>query len=141
METRGLFDLATRIDPPVATGGFVSARDKTPKGYLNFSFFINPLDNGYQHRLVNNLYATANLDYQGSESDLVFRTGAVYSIPRKIIIFRFYGGGGLQYSRNLGYQFPYLTVGTRYLFLFSEIIHPIETRAKPAYRFGFSIKF
>ena len=125
----------------VLAGGFVSGKDKAPKGYLNFSFFINPLDIGYQHRLVDNLYGTVNLDYQGSDSDLLFRTGAVYLIPRKIIIFRFYGGGVLQYSRNFGYDYPYLTVGTRFLFLFTEIIHPIESRAKPEYKFGFSVKF
>jgi len=122
-------------------GGIVSAKDRAPKGYLNFSFLINPLDIGYQHRFVDNLYGTANLDYQGSETDLKFRAGAVYLIPRKIIIFRFYGGGGLQYSRNQGYQYPYLAVGTRFLFLFSEIIHPIESQATPEYRLGFSIKF
>lgn len=125
----------------VLVGSTVSAKARTPNGYLNFSFFINPLDIGYQHRVVDNLYGTANLDYRGSDSDLIFRTGAVYSIPRKIIIFRFYAGGGLQYSRNIGYQYPYLTVGTRYLFLFSEIIHPIESHATPEYRLGFSIKF
>ncbi len=125
----------------ILMGGILSAKERTPKGYLNFSFFINPLDIGYQHRLVDNLYATANLDYQGSDSDLKFRTGAVYSIPRKIIIFRFYGGGGFQYSRNQGYQYPYLAVGTRFLFLFSEILHPIESHATPEYRLGFSVKF
>jgi hypothetical protein len=125
----------------VLVGSIVSAKDRAPKGYLNFSFFINPLDIGYQHRLVDNLYGTANLDYQGSDSDLKLRTGGVYLIPRKIIIFRFYGGGGFQYSRNQGYQYPYLTVGTRFLFLFSEIIHPLENQAQPEYRLGFSVKF
>ena len=125
----------------ILIGGLVSAKDRAPKGYLNFSFFINPLDIGYQHRLVDNLYGTANLDYQGSETDLKFRTGAVYLIPRKIIVFRLYGGGGIQYSRNHGYQYPYLTVGTRFLFLFTEIIHPFESGATPEYRLGFSITF
>ena len=125
----------------VLVGGVVSAKESAPKGYLNFSFFINPLDIGYKHRLVDRLYGTVNLDYQSSESDLKFRSGAVYMIPRKILIFRLYGGGGFQYSRNHGYQYPYVAVGTHFLFLFSEIIHPIQSQATPEYRFGFSIKF
>lgn len=125
----------------VLVGGILSAKKSAPKGYLNFSFFINPLDIGYKHRLVDYLYGTVNLDYQSSESDLKFRTGAVYFIPRKILIFRFYGGGGFQYSRNQGYQYPYVSVGTHFLFLFSEVIHPIERKSTPEYRFGFNIKF
>jgi len=124
-----------------ATGFASKKRDCTPGHFLTFSCFINPVNIGYKHRLSENIYATANLDYRSSINDLEFQTGAVYLIPRKILIFQLYGGGGVQLSRNEGYQYPFLTVGTNFLFLFTEIIHPLENRMEPKYRLGFSFKF
>jgi len=122
--------------------GFARERKHSSPGhFLTFSFFINPVNIGYKHRISDNVYATVNLDYRRSISDLEFQTGAVYLIPRKILIFQLYGGGGFQISRNEGYQYPYLTVGTNFLFLFTEIIHPLENGKEPKYRFGFSFKF
>ena len=121
-----------------------TARERKPSApghFLTFSFFINPVNIGYKHRLSDNFYATANLHYRRSITDLELQTGAVYLIPRKIIIFTLYGGGGIQFSRNEGYQYPYLIVGTNFLFLFTEIIHPLESGKEPNYRFGFSFKF
>jgi len=112
-----------------------------PNHFLTFSFFINPVNIGYKHRVSDNIYATANLDYRSSINDLEFQAGAVYLIPRKILIFTLYGGGGLQASRNEGFQYPYVTIGTNFLFLFTEIIHPLESGMEPDYRFGFSFKF
>jgi len=87
------------------------------------------------------VYATGNLDYRQSVDDLEFQAGAVYMFPVKILIFRLYTGGGYQFSRNEGYQYPYVTVGTNFLFLFSEVIYPMETATDPKYRFGLSFKF
>lgn len=116
-------------------------RDSSPNNFLTFSFFLKPVSFGYKLRLFNNFYATGNMDYQKSTSDLEFQAGAVYLFPVKIIIFRFYAGGGYQLSRNEGYQYPYVMVGTNFIFLFSEVIYPMETRMDPKYRFGLSIKF
>ena len=124
-----------------ATGFARGRKHSTPGHFLTFSFFINPVNIGYKHRLSDNVYATANLDYRSSITDLELQTGAVYLVPRKILIFQLYGGGGIQLSRNEGYQYPYLTVGTNFLFLFTEIIHPLEKGMEPKYRFGFSFKF
>jgi len=76
-----------------------------------------------------------------SVNDLEFQASAVYMFPVKILIFRLYTGGGYQFSRNEGYQYPYVTVGTNFLFLFSEVIYPMETATDPKYRFGLSFKF
>jgi hypothetical protein len=81
------------------------------------------------------------MDYVSSASDLEFQTGALYIIPKKILIFQFYGGAGLQFSRNTGYQYPYINLGTRFLFLFSEVIHPLRHGTQPRYRFGLSFSF
>lgn len=112
-----------------------------PDNYLTFTFFVNPIGIGLKHHLGSNVYATGNLDYRDAISDLQFRTGAVYFFPVKILIFQFFTGGGIQLSRNDGYQYPYVTIGTNFLFLYTEMIHPIESRTSPEYRFGFSFKF
>ncbi len=130
------------IIPLFAANGIARERRPCAPGhFLTFSFFINPVSIGYKHRLFDNLYAATNLHYRSSITDLELQTGAVYLIPRKILIFTLYGGGGIQFSRNEGYQYPYLTVGTNFLFLFTEIIHPLESGMEPKYRFGFSFKF
>jgi len=134
--------LVMLIIPPLSATGLARDRKPCPPGhFLTFSFFINPVNIGYKHRLFDNVYAATNLDYRRSKTDLELQAGAVYLIPRKILIFTFYGGGGIQFSRNEGYQYPYVTVGTNFLFLFTEIIHPLERKTEPKYRFGFSFKF
>lgn len=116
-------------------------RDYPSRNYLNFSWFLKPSSFGLKARLFSTVYATGNLDYRESVDDLEFQAGAVYMIPKKILIFRLYAGGGYQFSRNEGFQYPYVTVGTQFLFLFSEVTYPMETASNPKYRFGLSIKF
>ncbi len=116
-------------------------KSSTAKNYLTFSFFLRPASLGYKHHISGNLYATANVDYRNSTKDLEFQVGAVYFIPKKILIFRLYGGGGYQFSRNTGYQYPYVSIGTNFLFLYSEIIHPLRGGMDPQGRFGFCFKF
>ena len=122
----------------------LSAKDNwkpASKNYLTITCLINPAGLGIKHHIFDNVYAAGSLQYQSSVSDLEFQTGAVYLIPRKVIIFTFYGGAGLQFSRNEGYQYPYVAVGTNFLFFFSEIIHPLKSEMSPEYRFGLSFKF
>jgi hypothetical protein len=116
-------------------------KSSAPKNYLTLSFFLRPASLGYKQHLIDNLYATTNLDYRNSTKDLEFQVGAAYFIPRKILIFRLYGGAGYQFSRNKGYQYPYLSIGTQFFFLFSEIIHPLRSGMDPQGRFGFFFKF
>ncbi len=111
------------------------------ENYVTFSFFIQPYSFGYKHAIYRNVYLTGNLDYESSDKDLLFQAGAVYMIPRKILFFRLYGGGGLELSRNRGVMYPYVVVGTNFLFLFAEIFHPLEKEKTPGYRFGFSFSF
>ncbi len=118
-----------------------SKRFQTHENYITFSFFIQPYSFGYKHSIYRNVYLTGNVDYEKSDKDLLLQGGAVYMIPRKILFFRLYGGGGLELSRNRGVMYPYVVVGTNFLFLFAEIFHPLEKESSPGYRFGFSFSF
>jgi hypothetical protein len=109
--------------------------------FVTFSFFIQPASLGYKHRLTGNMFLTGNVDYVGSEEDLLFQTGAAYMIPRKILFFRLYGGGGVEFSRNHGYMYPYVMAGSKFWFLYAEIVHPMQSHSTPNYRFGFSFSF
>jgi hypothetical protein len=112
-----------------------------PDNFVTFSFFIHPVSLGYKHRLTGNMFLTGNVDYVSSEADLLFQVGAAYMLPRKILFFRLYGGGGIEMSRNHGYMYPYVVAGTKFLFFYAEIIHPLQSHSVPNYRFGFSFTF
>lgn len=114
---------------------------KTPEHYVTFSFFIHPCSIGYKHLVLRNLYLTGNLDYCSSDEELLLQTGAAYMIPRKIIIFRFFGGGGIEFSRNNGYMHPYVMVGTKLWIIHFDIVHPLRQNREPGYRFGFIFSF
>jgi len=112
---------------------------KNPENnYLSFSL-LTPFGLGYKHHLGRNFYFVTDLDYE--KKDLRIRIGAAYFFPFNVLIFRFYSGGGLQYSRNDGFHYPYLTIGTRYLIFYNEIIHPWKKDLKPEFRFGLSFGF
>lgn len=113
----------------------------TSPNYLTFTFVINPTGLGYKHHLHRNLYLTGDLDYRPAHEDLLFRAGGAYLFPVKILIFRFYGGGGVQFSRNIGYEFPYAVVGSRFLFLYAEVIYGLASYVTPEYRLGFAVNF
>ena len=112
-----------------------------PDHYLTFSFVIHPASVGYKHRVADSTYLTTNLDFVGGEHDLYFQVGASYMIPRKFWIFWFYGGTGLQFSRRQAYQYPYITLGTRFWILYSEVVYPIQSSGDTGFRFGFSVTF
>jgi hypothetical protein len=118
-----------------------SHSNSSSRNYLTFSWLFKPSSLGAKLRIANNTYATGNIDYRDSTKDLEFQAGAVYLFPPKILIFKLYAGGGYQFSRNEGFQYPYISVGTNFLFLFSEIIYPMKSNLDPKYRAGFSIKF
>jgi len=115
---------------------------QAPDHYLNLSFFVfHPLSVGYKHLIGRNFYLTGNLDYVSSDTDLLVQAGAAYMIPAKILFFRFYGGSGMEVTRNHGYTYPYLMVGTNFWILYTEVVHPLQNNKEPNYRFGFSISF
>jgi hypothetical protein len=117
-------------------------RGRTPERYVNLSFFFfQPLDVGYKQRVAPNVYLTGNMDYEPDEKDLRFQAGAAYMIPHKILFFRLYGGGGVEFSRNKGYMYPYVAVGTNFWILYTEIVHPLRAGREPTYRFGLSLAF
>ncbi len=116
-------------------------RFRRADNYLTFTFVVNPSGLGYKHHLAKNFYFTGDLDYHSEREDLFFRTGGAYFIPVQVLIFRFYTGAGAQFSRNAGYQYPYLVVGTHFLFFYTEMIYAMEQRATPEYRLGFSVRF
>jgi hypothetical protein len=106
--------------------------------YLSFSA-LTPFGLGYKHNLGRNFFLVTDLDY--AKQDLRLRAGAAYFFPFKLLIFRFYSGGGFQYSRNEGYDYPYLTIGMRFFVCYFEIIHPWEKEQKPEFRLGLSFGF
>jgi len=108
---------------------------------LSFSFVIHPVSVGYKRQVARSFYFTGNVDYVGDNNDLYFQVGGAYMVPRKFWIFWFHGGGGWQFSRNYGYQFPYLTLGTRVWILTWEVVYPLQRGEERGYRFGFSIAF
>ncbi len=116
-------------------------KPELPDHYLTFSFVIHPVSVGYKHLVAGSTYLTTNLDYVGDKDDIYFQVGAAYMIPRKIWIFWFYGGTGLQFSRNQAYQHPYVTLGTRFWILYSEVVYPIQRAGDTGFRFGFSVTF
>ncbi len=118
-----------------------SPRSYPDQNYLNFSWFLRPASLGIKTRLFSNVYATGNLDYRKSIDDLELQAGAVYMFPVKILIFKLYAGGGYQFSKNEGFQYPYATVGTNFWVFFTEAVYPLDSRAESKYRFGLSIKF
>jgi hypothetical protein len=118
-----------------------SHSNSSSKNYLTVSWFFKPASLGAKFRVANNVYATGNIDYRDSTEDLELQGGAVYLFPAKFLIFKLYAGGGYQFSRNEGFQYPYVSVGTNFLFLFTEVVYPMKNGLNPKYRAGFSIKF
>jgi len=116
-------------------------KPQLPDNYITFSFVIHPASVGYKHRVASSTYLTTNLDYVGDRNDIYFQVGAGYMIPRKFWIFWFYGGTGLQFSRNHAYQYPYITLGTRFWILYSEVVYPIQRGGDSGFRLGFSVTF
>ena len=117
-------------------------RDFRPAdNYLTFSSVFSPPQLGYKHHLGKNLYATGDMLFRDEQNNLRFRVGGAYHIPVKVLFFRFYAASGYQFSRDNGNQFPYVAVGTHFWFLFTEVAHPLESRADPEYRLGFSVRF
>jgi len=116
-------------------------KNQLADNYLTFSFVIHPVSVGYKRQVSRNFYFTGNIDYEDSSGDLFFQGGGAYMIPRKFWIFQFYGGGGWQFSRNHGYQFPYLSLGTRIWILSWEVVYPLQRAEETGYRFGFCISF
>lgn len=117
-------------------------RSRAPDHYINVSLFLfHPWSVGYKHCITRNVYLTGNMDYIDSDRDLLFQMGAAYMIPTKFLIFRFYGGGGMEFSRNHGDMYPYVVVGTNFWILFTELVHPMQSGRDPGYRFGFSFSF
>lgn len=116
-------------------------KPQVPDNNLTFSFVINPVSVGYKYRMANSTYLTTNMDYVSHGNDIHFQVGAGYMIPRKFWIFWFYGGTGLQFSRNHAYQYPYVTLGTRFWILYSEVVYPLQWGEDTGFRFGFSVTF
>jgi hypothetical protein len=118
-----------------------SKKSQLSNNYLSFSFVIHPVSVGYKRQVARSFFFTGNVDYVGDNNDLYFQAGGAYMVPRKFWIFWFYGGGGWQFSRNHGYQFPYLTLGTRVWIFSWEVTYPLQRGEETGSRFGFTIAF
>ena len=109
--------------------------------YMTFSFFINPFSLGYKHRMAQNTYFTGNMDYIGRDTELRLQVGAAYMFPKKFLIFRYFGGGGIEYSRNNSSVYPYLMAGTKLWIFHFDIVHTLQRNSRPDYRLGFIYSF
>jgi hypothetical protein len=126
----------------VAALGYSGApRTWTPGSFINLYAIDGHIAAGLKERLFGRFYAQANVQYQETSADLEMQAGLSYLLPVKVLFFRFYGGTGFQFSRNRGYQYPYLSMGTDFLFFFSEVIYPMRTGLSPQVRGGFSFHF
>ncbi len=113
-----------------------------PSNYVNVSFAVwHPAGVGIQHRVRNNVFLTGQMEYFKGEKDLLFQAGAAYMVPRKFWIFRLYGGGGVELTRNETHVHPYASVGTKFWIFYTDVSHPLRSHADPRYRFGFSFSF
>jgi hypothetical protein len=118
------------------------SRNENPNQMVTASLFIfRPWSAGFRQRIVPNVYLTATMDYHKDDQDLRFQAGAIYRLTRKVLFFRLYGGGGLEFSRNDGYLYPYLTVGADFWIFYSEVSHPLKEDREPTTRFGFRFSF
>ena len=117
------------------------AEEPAPRMFLHLYEVEEATAVGLKGRLADNLYGTLNIEYHPAANDLELRTGVAYLLPYRVLFFDFYGGIGLEFSRNEGYRHPYLMLGTDYLFFFSEVVYPLEEQEGPKYRGGFSFKF
>lgn len=113
----------------------------TPGSFINLYKSNGNIAAGLKQQVFRNIYASGNVQYFNSASDLELQAGAVYMLPHKVLFFRLYGGTGLQMSRNEGFQYPYIVLGTDFLFFFSEAIYPLKSELGPKFRGGFSFHF
>ena len=114
---------------------------RTPGSFINLYKSDGNIAAGLKQQVFRNIYASGNVQYFNSASDLELQAGAVYMLPHKVLFFRLYGGTGLQMSRNKGFQYPYVMLGTDFLFFFSETIYPLKSELGPKFRGGFSFHF
>lgn len=124
-----------------------------PETFVNVYWVDRNLALGLKQDIWHRIYATGNIEFASAETDLLLQVGAVHVLPREVVFLRingekvisfnlyFYGGGGLQFSRNEGYNYSYLLLGFNYLFLFSESVYPLSEVKGPQYRWGFSFRF
>ncbi len=112
-----------------------------PAAFLNIYRYEKRWAPGLKIRLYQDrFYLTGNLEYSYRNWDLNAQFGIVYFLNSSASWFSFYGGGGAHFSNKNGYQYPYLLVGTDFLFLFYELVYPWAEEEAPPHRFGLSIK-
>lgn len=118
------------------------SRFSSPNQMVTASLFIfRPWSAGFKQRVAPNVYLTGTMDYIKDDKDLRFQGGAIYRMTRKLLFFHLYGGGGLEFSRNDGYLYPYLSVGADFWIFYTEVSHPLKAEQEPTARFGFRFTF
>jgi hypothetical protein len=118
-----------------------SRYQQAPGTFVNIYKIEDSIAAGLKQQVGRNIYAAGNIEYRDSAGDLEFQGGAIYLLPHKVLFFRLYGGTGLQVSREEGLQYPFVVLGTDFLFFFSEVIHPLSSGMAPKFRGGFSFHF
>lgn len=96
---------------------------------------------GLKYQILTDLFATSNCEYNRYRDDLYFSLGAIYRIPKQVILWHFYIGGEYTFSRNIASGYPYVLIGTDFLFFFAESKYSLTPEAGPVYRSGLRFYF
>ena len=96
---------------------------------------------GLKYQILTDLFATSNCEYNRNYDDLYFSLGAFYRIPKQVILWHFYIGGEYTFSRNIAYGYPYVLIGTDFLFFFAESKYSLTPDTGPVYRRGLRFFF
>lgn len=89
--------------------------------------------------IVGDLMGRVNIDNLGT-SDLSMSGSVVYVIPRKFIIFEYYGGGGIDVRPATEEFGTHIVLGSRFLWFFSEAEYKLIDRGT-TYRGGIRLRF
>lgn len=96
---------------------------------------------GLKFKVYSDYFSTVNCEYDALSNDVLLSLGAMYRIPKEVLIWHFYFGGEYTFSRTNLMGTPYVTVGTDFLVFFSEVKYPLTLEEKPVYRSGFRFYF
>lgn len=75
-----------------------------------------------------------------SGDDLLLFSGYKYLIAKRLAIFNFHVGGNLVLSRNDGFRYPYIMMGTDFLFMYMGFDIPTSRNNPFAFYFGFKFE-
>lgn len=100
----------------------------------------------WSSKIDTNSYWTTGISYDvigsgGIQDDLILHAGYKYLVPVKLAIFNFHVGGSFVISRNEGIRYPYISMGTDFLFMMMGFDLPISSSNRTDFYFGFKFDY